>query len=165
MKPLLNAGSGKPLGADLLHWIKSWGFHGVRQDIPLGAPANYVHELIHEVATYNMVGCFIVGGWAYWEKLGGGGRVEMHKEAPDTELAAEQAAIVASMMDASNCEGYVYIGNEPDITDHMSEKRFVGLCQESLNAIRAVSPYRKVVMGGVHNIKPRQRIADELLEP
>jgi hypothetical protein len=148
MKRLLNAGSGKPLGSTLLQWIKEWGFDGIRQDIPLGAPAEYITTLIQEVADAQMTGCFIVGGWCYWDN----GNLDMRTVAPDIPEAAEHAAQVAALMQATSCRGFVNVGNEPDITESMSEERFVELCQSCLDSMRSVVPLIEMITGGVHNI-------------
>lgn len=57
MKILVNAGFGNPIGPDLLAQLKSFGFHGCRQDIlrPEDAKA-----LVHEQLAAGMDGIYIV---------------------------------------------------------------------------------------------------------
>jgi hypothetical protein len=146
----LSAGFGRVLTLPLLRSINQFGFHCVRQCIPLGAPEDYVMRLVREVARAKMKGCFEVGGWGRWNKQDYA--VYWDRSAPNILEASNQGSLVSTLMDYYGCDGFIECGNEPDGTKNLSPEKFVDLVNSMLHSIRWVSPWRKVITGGVSNL-------------
>ncbi len=154
MKLLINAGnSGNAMGSTTVELIKEWGFDGARISIPLYAPEENLADIIGELADHQLLGLFIVGGWEVWIPPNDPtGHEEQHQAAHNHHDVAVQAGVVARMMKDLGCRGWIECGNEPDITENMSEQRFVDQCQTALMAVRGINLTQPFITGGVSNL-------------
>lgn len=91
----LNAGFGAPLGAETLALIRSWGFTGVRQDVPTPEVARL---LVGEFVDSGLEPIFVVGS----------GTQQMPQDILSVCLAVDEA------MRSLEVGGWIEVGNELD---------------------------------------------------
>jgi hypothetical protein len=145
------------MGVSLQKEFMRIGFHGTRQDIPLGAPFPHVAELIREAREASEQAVFIVGGWQGWHE---GRSVQMYKSDPIPQQAVyAQAFDFAKELQRIDWAPQVEIGNEPDITDGFSKDpaTFAGYVRRVWEEIVIANPAleHRCYMGGVSNLRKK----------
>jgi len=147
----LNAGFGRPLGADRA-FIEATGFTLVRQEFRVGFSDRAIAALVHEFVGRPLTLLALIGGGT--NRSARGGRIEPHEFA---ELAAR---VVRVASDAGLIAFAIEIGNEPDIGHHDYATRpqdFAVAVSQSHAAVRQAGHTGLVVSGGVSNLS-RERL-------
>lgn len=142
-------------------WVKGWGFNGIRCDIPIYAPTEWIAQLIGDLAESQMHGIFIVGGWSRWQPRGAmdGKHIHDDRYARNINDVAVQAGIVTKLSRELGCTSHIEGGNEPDITDGLTPGKFVEMCARMHEAISTENPLQSFITGGVSNIRARDGLS------
>lgn len=150
---ILNGGAGRPIGLELLTWLREFGVKGLRQDIPVGCPDDHLAKLVGEVSAAGMLGVFIVAGWMKW----GEGNYREEKISLETVIdESERVAEAVKEFDALETS-WLELGNEPDLTAGYDKdpERFATAVTQGVVHGRSVAPGARFIMGGVSNLNRR----------
>jgi hypothetical protein len=140
VRVFLNAGFGRPLGADLLRLLRERGFAGIRQNVPNAAAAP---ELCRELAAAALQPILLLTTEPQGDLPG----------TPPTDIPALAAHV------AQVAEGFglfdgphpaaLEVGNEPDRTFEGRSALFAETVSRARDAIRKVSAKAHVIIGGI----------------
>lgn len=155
MLRMLNAGGipGAQLNRHLYGRIADdWGFHGIRQGIPVGLGVEGIVELCQVISGKPAV--VILAGW----QAAGHGWDEVYRHAPlSGDEVYQEAHRLAWAMKRADLDGSRWLiepGNEPDLTDPISQRP--ELCRErvlaALQGLRDEGAGNKLITPGVSNL-------------
>jgi hypothetical protein len=147
----LNAGFGRPLGADRA-FIEATGFTLVRQEFRVGFSDRAIGSLVSEFVGRPLTLLALIGGGT--NRAPAGGRIEPH------QFAALAARVVAAASDVGLKSFAIEIGNEPDIGHHDYATRpqdFAAAVGQAHASIRQAGHLGPVISGGVSNLS-RERL-------
>lgn len=147
----INAGFGRPLGADRV-FIEATGFTLVRQEFRVGFSDRAISALVQEFVGRPLTLLALIGGGT--NSRPGGSRIEPH------QFAALAARVVTIATDVGLRSLAIEIGNEPDIghPDYATRPQdFAVAVAQSHAAVRQAGHAGLVISGGISNLS-RERL-------
>jgi hypothetical protein len=156
MRIFIQAGFAELLGYQSLQWLRALGVAGIRQDVPWGAPAEYLEKLIAEVDEMKMDAIWMIGGNICYAE----GKVGFlpNNYRPSTEQLCKFARDFAMQLACYPNHGwYIELGNEPNLQGqggplYKDPKRFSRWLHFIPAEIWSVNKDIEIISGGISGL-------------